>query len=61
MKNSISVGEDARLVQDRDARLASLDASLTRGVADADAGRIKPIFEAFAVLESKLKTKAPRR
>jgi antitoxin ParD1/3/4 len=51
MKNSISFGEDARLVQDRDARLASLDASLTRGVTDADAGRIKPIFEAFAVLE----------
>jgi hypothetical protein len=31
----MSVGEDARLVQDRDARLASLDPSLARGVADA--------------------------
>ena len=29
-----------RLVQDREARLATLDASIARGIADADAGRI---------------------
>jgi antitoxin ParD1/3/4 len=54
-------GEDARLMRKREARLASLDASIARGVADADAGRVSPISEAFAVLESKLKARTDRR
>jgi antitoxin ParD1/3/4 len=31
--------EGVRLVQDRESRLAALDASIARGLADADAGR----------------------
>jgi antitoxin ParD1/3/4 len=38
-------------------RLAALDASIARGVADADAGRVKPIPEVFDDLESRLETK----
>ena len=34
--------EGVRLVQDREARLAALDASIARGIADADATRIGP-------------------
>lgn len=30
--------EGVRLIQDRETRLAALDASITRGLADADAG-----------------------
>jgi antitoxin ParD1/3/4 len=53
--------EGVRLIQEREARLAALDASITRGVADADAGRVKSIGAVFDNLESKLKTKAARR
>jgi antitoxin ParD1/3/4 len=50
--------EGVRLIQERETRLAALDASVARGLADADAGRIKPISEVFDHLESKLKAKA---
>jgi len=55
--------EGVRLIQEREARLAALDASITRGVADADANRVKSTSEVFDNLESKLKakTKAIRR
>jgi antitoxin ParD1/3/4 len=53
--------EGVRLIQERETRLAALDASITRGVADADAGRVKSTSEVFDRLESKLKTKAARR
>ena len=55
--------EGVRLIQEREARLAALDASIARGVADADADRVKSTSEAFDNLESKLKakTKAARR
>ena len=55
--------EGVRLTQDRKTRLAALDASIARGVADADADRIKSSSEVFDDLESKLKskTKAGRR
>jgi antitoxin ParD1/3/4 len=39
-------------------RLAALDASIIRGLADADMDRIKTASEAFDDLESKLKAKA---
>ncbi|HEX7783856.1 MAG TPA: type II toxin-antitoxin system ParD family antitoxin [Sphingobium sp.] len=45
--------EGVRLVQDREARLAALDASLARGMADADAGRSKPAEAVFDRLEAK--------
>jgi antitoxin ParD1/3/4 len=55
--------EGVRLIQEREARLAALDASIARGTADADANRVKSTSEVFDNLESKLKakTKAARR
>jgi antitoxin ParD1/3/4 len=57
----ISIDEAARLVQEREARLASLDASIARGIADADAGRVKSISNALGALESKLRAKSVAR
>lgn len=45
--------EGVRLIQDRETRLAALDASIARGLADADAGRTKPAEEVFDRLERK--------
>ena len=45
--------EGVRLVQDRETRLAALDASITRGIADADSGRTKPAEEVFRRLAKK--------
>lgn len=45
--------EGVRLIQDREARLAALDASIARGLADADAGRTTPADEVFDRLEAK--------
>ncbi|MDH0369649.1 type II toxin-antitoxin system ParD family antitoxin [Brucella anthropi] len=45
--------EGVRLVQDRETKLAALDASITRGLADADAGRTKPAGDVFDRLEAK--------
>lgn len=45
--------EGVRLVQEREQRLAALDAALAKGIADADAGRIKPAEEVFDRLEAK--------
>ncbi|WP_421521890.1 type II toxin-antitoxin system ParD family antitoxin [Ochrobactrum quorumnocens] len=45
--------EGVRLVQDREAKLAALDAALARGMADIEAGRTKPASEVFDRLEAK--------
>ena len=45
--------EGVRLVQDREAKLAALNAALARGIADAEAGRVKPAEEVFNRLEAK--------
>ena len=45
--------EGIRLIQEREARLAVLDQTLARGLADADAGRMKPAGDVFARLEAK--------
>ena len=45
--------EGGRLVQERERRLASLDASVKRGIADPDAGRTKPASAVFDRLEAK--------
>lgn len=45
--------EGVRLVQDRETRLAALDASIMRGIADAEAGRTKPASDVFDRLEAK--------
>ena len=50
--------EGVRLIQDREARLAALDAALARGLADIDAGRFSPAEEVFDRLEAKYKKMA---
>jgi len=45
--------EGVRLVQERETRLAALDAAIARGIADAEAGRVKPLGEVFDRLEAK--------
>lgn len=50
--------EGVRLVQEREARLAALDASIARGLADADAGRTKPAAGVFDRLEAKYRAMA---
>jgi len=50
--------EGVRLIQDRETRLAALDAAIARGLADADAGRIKPAAEVFDRLDAKYRAMA---
>ena len=50
--------EGVRLVQEREAKLAALDASLARGLADADAGRTRPAEEVFGRLDRKYRAMA---
>ena len=45
--------EGVRLVQEREMRLAALDASLAKATADADAGRTKSAADVFDRLEAK--------
>ncbi|KJC61833.1 addiction module antitoxin [Bradyrhizobium sp. LTSPM299] len=45
--------EGVRLVQEREARLAVLDAAIARGLADVDAGRVSPSSEVFDRLEAR--------
>jgi antitoxin ParD1/3/4 len=54
--NSMSevLREGLRLVQEREKRLEALDLAIARGIADAEAGRVIPIDEAFARLRSRL-------
>ena len=48
--------EGVRLVEEREKRLAVLDAAITRGIADAEAGRVTPIDEAFRSIRETLAT-----
>lgn len=50
--------EGIRLVQDREARLAALDASIARGLMDVEAGRTMPADDVFKRLEGKYKAMA---
>jgi antitoxin ParD1/3/4 len=52
--------EGVRLVQDRETRLAALDASIMRGIGDADAGRTKPASDIFERLEAKYSAMADK-
>ena len=45
--------EGVRLIQEREARLVALDASIARGLADAEAGRTTDAEEVFDRLEAK--------
>ena len=50
--------EGVRIIQDRETRLLALDASIARGLADADAGRTKPAVDVFDRLEAKYRALA---
>jgi antitoxin ParD1/3/4 len=52
------VREGIRLIQERETRLAALDVSIARGLADAEAGRTKPADEVFDRLEAKYRAMA---
>ena len=52
--------EGLRLLQERETRLATLDAALARGIADADAGRVTPAEQVFARLRAKYKAMAKK-
>lgn len=47
--------EGIRLVEEREKRLAALDAALARGLADVEAGRVKPLREVADRLKAKYK------
>ena len=49
--------EGVRLLQEREDRLAALHASIERGLADADAGRLIPAEEVFAELKARFGAK----
>lgn len=53
--------EGVRLVQEREARLAALDASITRALADAESGRTLPAGDVFDRLEAKYRKMAGSR
>jgi antitoxin ParD1/3/4 len=53
--------EGVRLIQEREARLAALDASIARGLADVGAGRTKPGSDVFDRLEARLAARADRK
>jgi antitoxin ParD1/3/4 len=48
--------EGVRLVQERETKLAALDASIARAIADVQAGRCEPAEAVFDRLEAKYKT-----
>ena len=52
--------EGLRLLHERESRLASLDAALARGIADADAGRVTPAEQVFATLRAKYRSMAEK-
>lgn len=53
--------EGLRLLEEREKRLAALDAVIARGRADIRAGRVKPAEEIFDRLEAKYRAMAKRR
>ncbi len=50
--------EGVRLILEREARLASLDNAIARGIEAAEAGDTKPSSEVFARLEAKYRALA---
>jgi antitoxin ParD1/3/4 len=53
--------EGVRLVEEREKRLAALDAALARGLADVEAGRVKPLREVADRLIAKYERMAKER
>jgi antitoxin ParD1/3/4 len=52
------IREGLRLLQQREKQLAALDAANARGIADAEAGRVKPLGQVFDRLEAKYRAAA---
>ncbi len=52
--------EGVRLVEEREKRLAALDANLAKGISDADAGRVRPADEVLDRLDAKYKAMAEK-
>jgi antitoxin ParD1/3/4 len=50
-----------RLTEEREARLAALDASIARGLADAEAGRTAPAVQVFDRLEAKYREQGRKK
>lgn len=50
--------EGVRLIQERETKLAALNAALDRGLADVEAGRVTPANEVFDRLEAKFRAMA---
>lgn len=50
--------EGVRLVQERESRLAALDAAIARGLADAEAGRTTPAEDVLVRLQAKYAAQA---
>jgi antitoxin ParD1/3/4 len=48
--------EGVRLIQERETRLRALDSMIEQGLADADAGRVKPADEVFDRLKAKYRS-----
>jgi len=55
------IREGVRLVEEREKRLALLDAALAEGLADLEAGRVKPAADIFGRLEAKYAAMAKAR
>jgi antitoxin ParD1/3/4 len=56
MAGSVDLGiqrEAVRLIQEGETRLAALDASIARGIADAEGGQVQDIEVATAMLDAK--------
>lgn len=49
--------EGVRLIQDRETKLAALDAVVAQGLEDVEAGRTEPAKEVFARLRAKYKAR----
>lgn len=49
--------EGVRLIQERETRLAALDAAIARGLDDAKSGRTKPAGDVFARLQARYSTR----
>jgi antitoxin ParD1/3/4 len=53
--------EGVRLVQEREAKLAALDAAIARGIADAEAGRVHTVEEVRAHLRERFRAHPKRK
>lgn len=52
--------EGVRLVQDRETRLVALNASIIRGISDADSGRTEPASDVLDRLDAKYSAMADK-